>query len=151
MSHREEAPRQQQPDKCPECGHGNRLNGQIVHAPSCNGSQQESQQLTGDDCTETPRTDEAQAIYNDAAGLFGRDVKEVFRRMRELELALSSLSRELEGVRKDAERYRWLKSGSPRDALCRGAHIAVRLPGGGFVATGEMVDEAIDAASAPKE
>jgi hypothetical protein len=24
-----------EPEKCPECGHGNRLNGRIVHGPKC--------------------------------------------------------------------------------------------------------------------
>lgn len=46
----------------------------------------------------------------------------------------------------NAERYEWLTAGTPKDALQRPAHIAVLTRNGGFVATGEQANAAIDAA-----
>jgi hypothetical protein len=79
-------------------------------APSCNGSPKESQKLTGDAAGETPRTSAlleryvAMEIRTDTA--FQSELTDL---ARQLERELSSLSRELEGVRKDAERYRFLR------------------------------------------
>jgi hypothetical protein len=79
-------------------------------------SQQESQKLTGDGGTETPRTEEALRKFRDwhDKGNLGRpshrkEPPSGWKFASQLERELSSLSRELEGVRKDAERYRFLR------------------------------------------
>ena len=59
--------------------------------------------------------------------------------------ALVSLRDENAALRKDAERYRWLRG---KGALKRQAHIAVLTRNGGYVAEEEVADAAIDAALA---
>jgi hypothetical protein len=81
---------------------------------------------------------------------------------RQLERELSSLSRELEGVRKDAERYRWLRdrAESDEDARYNGLEVGIYWVGTAALPVAEWpaaVDKAVDAAidaalpSAPKE
>lgn len=61
---------------------------------------------------------------------------------RRLERERDEARRQLEEARKDAERYWWLRQPDP---LSRGAHIVVLTRGGGWVASGEQADAAIDA------
>jgi hypothetical protein len=77
-------------------------------APSCNGSQQESQKLTGDAAgeTTTPRTD----AFSNVIAAQGTAKPAWYEFARGLERESSSLKAQLEGFRKDAERYRWLRS-----------------------------------------
>jgi hypothetical protein len=126
-------------------------------APSCNGSQQESQKLTASDTVKTPSIHvdpstgrswvtledynnlherlEAprQKLTGDAAGETTTPRTDAFSNAiaaqgtakpawyefaRGLERESSSLKAQLEGFRKDAERYRWLRSnlvGDQRD------------------------------------
>jgi hypothetical protein len=77
-------------------------------APSCNGSQQESQKLTGDAAgeTTTPRTD----AFSNVIAAQGTAKPAWYEFARGLERESSELKAQLEGFRKDAERYRWLRS-----------------------------------------
>jgi hypothetical protein len=80
-------------------------------APSCNGSQQESQKLTGDAAGETPRTDAAEFDWSIIQGREYKTKRVVSAGFaRQLERESSSLKAQLEGFRKDAERYRWLRN-----------------------------------------
>jgi len=54
-----------------------------------------------------------------------------------------SISEQLRRMARDAARYRWLRQPNP---LHREAHIAVLTHNGGWVASGERADAAIDAA-----
>jgi hypothetical protein len=73
-------------------------------APSCNGSQQESQKLTGDAAgeTTTPRTD----AFSNVIAAQGTAKPAWYEFARQLERESSELKAQLEGFRKDAERFR---------------------------------------------
>lgn len=57
--------------------------------------------------------------------------------------AAAQLKQERDALARDAARYRWLRQPNP---LHREAHIAVLTHNGGWVASGERADAAIDAA-----
>jgi hypothetical protein len=70
-------------------------------APSCNGSQQESQKLTGDAAGETPRTDAAEFDWSIIQGREYKTKRVVSAGFaRQLERESSSLKAQLEGFRK---------------------------------------------------
>jgi hypothetical protein len=117
-SHREEAPRQkhdpiQYDGYCHclapahRCDYPRCPAGRGEPEPSCNGSLQESQKLTGDAAgeTTTPRTD----AFSNVIAAQGTAKPAWYEFARGLERESSSLKAQLEGFRKDAERYRWLR------------------------------------------
>lgn len=64
---------------------------------------------------------------------------------KEALVEIEVLKAECDALRRDAERYRWLRT---KGALRREAHIAVLTKNGGFVGEEEVVDAVIDAALA---
>jgi hypothetical protein len=95
-------------DQCDDCRDYEEKESAMTQAPSCNGSQQESQKLTGDAAgeTTTPRTD----AFSSVIAAQGTAKPAWYEFARQLERESSELKAQLEGFRKDAERYRWLRS-----------------------------------------
>jgi hypothetical protein len=105
-------------------------------APSCNGSQQESQKLTGDAAGETPRTDAAEFDWSIIQGREYKTKRVVSAGFaRQLERESSSLKAQLEGFRKDAERYRFIRD-----------YATPSSPGGWAHYVGDWAEVGMDAA-----
>jgi hypothetical protein len=111
----------------------------MTQEPSCNGSQQESQKLTGDAAgeTTTPRTD----AFSNVIAAQGTAKPAWYEFARGLERESSSLKAQLEGFRKDAERWRGLALLDPLDiavVICGGPTAKQMMEG-----LGKRVDSAL--------
>lgn len=85
--------------------------------------------------TDTPRTD---ALSTDPA-IDKRDVPaRVWREMAEIELDLSAKTAECDALRKDAERYRWLKQNADTDGSTHRIYMELNID-----EWDETIDEAI--------
>jgi hypothetical protein len=85
-------------DQCDDCRDYEEKESAMTQAPSCNGSQQESQKLTGDAAgeTPTPRTD----AFSNVIAAQGTAKPAWYEFARGLERESSSLRAQLEGFRK---------------------------------------------------
>jgi hypothetical protein len=117
-------------------------------APSCNGSQQESQKLTGAPLEATPRTDAKERESESFCTSFDgakRHAHYGWKFARQLERELLSKTKELEEARKDAERIDLRRLNYDiTETVAKGLHYLENVEKVSHLKTAEEVSNAVD-------